>query len=169
MAILKFHVSDANSGKAIEGAVIRGHSRCDPYGGMNLAGSTDYMGNANIDDGCSIQGVWNATISAPGYQSQTVSGSNPPFAGEVNVPVELYPTAPPTNIQGICTKDSECPSGYICYQGSCIKPERTTSQALPHLLDYLKKNWLFIILFIIIAVIVIILLWKPQTLKYLKR
>jgi hypothetical protein len=116
-------------------------------------GYTDASGKVTLDNGCIFPSDVNWTAEAPGYQSQSGKQSIP-FGGSGNVNVSM-----PHIVSTIL---GQCPPGYVQdSSGNCV--QAASANILQLALDFIKNNWLLILVLVAAAAVLALLFFRPGT------
>ena len=143
-------------GKPIPTAQLSGYTRCGACvvncHNTIIHGSSDNDGIISIKTTCGWGGgtAW-GTIEAIGYQKKPFSVALDYWGGDTNITIGLDKV-----LNTNCTGDKDCPKGYTCKDGNCIKlPHHSSMESV---IDWIKKNWLIIVIVILILIVLFIAL-----------
>jgi hypothetical protein len=116
-------------------------------------GYTDASGKVTLDNGCIFPSDVNWTAQAPGYQSQSGHASIP-FTGSGSVDISM-----PYVVSSI---GGQCPPGYVQdSSGNCV--QIAGSNWLQLAFDFVKNNWLLILVLVAAAAVLALLFLRPGT------
>jgi 5-hydroxyisourate hydrolase-like protein (transthyretin family) len=148
----KYTVIDASSGAPIIGAAVKQSTVAGWCNAYTATQYTNQAGQTTIDDNCWTDATVNYQVTAAGYNSESGSAQlNIGFMPEITV-----------SLNKLANSQGPCPLGYVMYNGQCVKSSGT--QILGTILDWIKTNWLFVLVLLFAIVFAILLLWKPQIL-----
>jgi hypothetical protein len=152
MGVVNYTVTDEN-GTPLAGV----HVSQTTVGGWCAAntqdGYSDASGKVSLDNGCIFPSDVNWKAEAPGYQTQSGKQSVP-FTGGASVNVAM-----PHIVSTIL---GQCPPGYVQdSSGNCV--QAASANILQLAFDFIKNNWLLILVFVAAVAVIALLFIRPET------